>query len=332
MPFSPDEIEIKEFVPTLRGYGREEVRAYLRSVSEDVRRLEEQLEAAKSLGQLNEPSNVVRTSLKASVEPNPTSQTTTNANAEPTEAAEFANTAASEPLATLATTALSSADIAIVVGLKEALMELTEALARLSTQGILGGSSTRASNPTEQQPEVTGHQVSRSDAPDAHGNEKKTASLAPNFASASKLEPLFVHTKPQQVANSGLMRASVEPWVGVDRRGPERPWKSSQTSQRANASHSHADLLPATHSVTPVVPPPIQARADGQTNQPQQNSSARDHQNQNLIRAFLDGALGLGRNAKCVTTGTSDLTPSEQTATDTQTEMDNVVAFKRAAS
>jgi hypothetical protein len=28
MPFSPDEIEIKEFVPTLRGYGREEVRAY----------------------------------------------------------------------------------------------------------------------------------------------------------------------------------------------------------------------------------------------------------------------------------------------------------------
>jgi DivIVA domain-containing protein len=48
MPFTPDEIEIKEFVPTLRGYGREEVRAYLRSVSEDVRRLEIQLEEAKS--------------------------------------------------------------------------------------------------------------------------------------------------------------------------------------------------------------------------------------------------------------------------------------------
>lgn len=43
MTFSPDDIEIKEFVPTLRGYDRAEVRAYLRAVAEDVRRLEERL-------------------------------------------------------------------------------------------------------------------------------------------------------------------------------------------------------------------------------------------------------------------------------------------------
>lgn len=48
MAFSPDDIEIKEFVPTLRGYGREEVRAFLRSVAEDVRRLEEQLTDART--------------------------------------------------------------------------------------------------------------------------------------------------------------------------------------------------------------------------------------------------------------------------------------------
>ncbi len=43
MTFAPDDIEIKEFVPTLRGYDRAEVRAYLRAVAEDVRRLEERL-------------------------------------------------------------------------------------------------------------------------------------------------------------------------------------------------------------------------------------------------------------------------------------------------
>lgn len=48
MTFSPDDIEIKEFVPTLRGYSRDEVRAFLRSVSDDVRRLEEQLAEARS--------------------------------------------------------------------------------------------------------------------------------------------------------------------------------------------------------------------------------------------------------------------------------------------
>jgi DivIVA domain-containing protein len=39
MTFAPDDIELKEFVPTLRGYDRAEVRAYLRAVAEDYRRL-----------------------------------------------------------------------------------------------------------------------------------------------------------------------------------------------------------------------------------------------------------------------------------------------------
>jgi DivIVA domain-containing protein len=43
MTFAPDDIEIKEFVPTLRGYDRTEVRAFLRAVAEDVRRLEDRL-------------------------------------------------------------------------------------------------------------------------------------------------------------------------------------------------------------------------------------------------------------------------------------------------
>lgn len=44
MAFAPDDIEIKEFVPTMRGYDRAEVRSFLRAVAEDVRRLEEKLE------------------------------------------------------------------------------------------------------------------------------------------------------------------------------------------------------------------------------------------------------------------------------------------------
>jgi DivIVA domain-containing protein len=43
MTFAPDDIEIKEFVPTMRGYDRNEVRAFLRAVAEDVRRLEDRL-------------------------------------------------------------------------------------------------------------------------------------------------------------------------------------------------------------------------------------------------------------------------------------------------
>jgi DivIVA domain-containing protein len=43
MTFAPDDIEIKEFVPTMRGYDRTEVRAFLRAVAEDVRRLEDRL-------------------------------------------------------------------------------------------------------------------------------------------------------------------------------------------------------------------------------------------------------------------------------------------------
>ena len=46
MAFSPEEIENKEFLTTLRGYDRDEVRAFLKAVASDVR--VSQVEAASS--------------------------------------------------------------------------------------------------------------------------------------------------------------------------------------------------------------------------------------------------------------------------------------------
>ena len=42
MPFAPDEVEHKEFVPGVRGYRRSEVRSFLRTVAADVARLEDE--------------------------------------------------------------------------------------------------------------------------------------------------------------------------------------------------------------------------------------------------------------------------------------------------
>lgn len=39
MPFPPEEIETKRFVPAFRGYDRDEVDAFLRSVAADYRKL-----------------------------------------------------------------------------------------------------------------------------------------------------------------------------------------------------------------------------------------------------------------------------------------------------
>lgn len=70
MAFSPDDIEIKEFVPTLRGYGREEVRAFLRSVAEDVRRLEGQLVEVRTTSSVSTPTPDANPATAVSSTPN----------------------------------------------------------------------------------------------------------------------------------------------------------------------------------------------------------------------------------------------------------------------
>src|SRR5256885_8540419 len=42
VPFSPEEIESKEFLVVLRGYDKDEVGSFLRAVADDVRALTEQ--------------------------------------------------------------------------------------------------------------------------------------------------------------------------------------------------------------------------------------------------------------------------------------------------
>ena len=46
MPFTPEEIESKEFLVVLRGYDKEEVGSFLRAVAADVREIQEQAGAA----------------------------------------------------------------------------------------------------------------------------------------------------------------------------------------------------------------------------------------------------------------------------------------------
>ena len=43
VPFSPEEIESKEFLVVLRGYDKDEVGSFLRSVADDVRSLNDQI-------------------------------------------------------------------------------------------------------------------------------------------------------------------------------------------------------------------------------------------------------------------------------------------------
>src|SRR5947208_10105201 len=43
VPFSPEEIESKEFLVVLRGYDKDEVGSFLRAVADDVRSLTEQV-------------------------------------------------------------------------------------------------------------------------------------------------------------------------------------------------------------------------------------------------------------------------------------------------
>ena len=47
MPFSPDEIETKQFISTLRGFDKDEVSMFLRAVAADYRRAIERAEQAE---------------------------------------------------------------------------------------------------------------------------------------------------------------------------------------------------------------------------------------------------------------------------------------------
>ena len=49
MPFSPEEIESKEFLITLRGYDKDEVQAFLRAVAADYRGIVEDSRSADAL-------------------------------------------------------------------------------------------------------------------------------------------------------------------------------------------------------------------------------------------------------------------------------------------
>jgi DivIVA domain-containing protein len=343
MPFSPDEIEIKEFVPTLRGYGREEVRAYLRSVSEDVRRLEEQLEMAKSVAQLEKPRQATTVTAVEAQLVNPWSLT------EPDSVQFMASHAsASAPTPSVASSVLTAADAGLVVGLKEALTELTQAIARLSNQGLLGSQASVVrelfDHPSESALEF--------DIAEKTGS-KKLASIAPNFASDTKPEPPFVRAEPQRIANSGLPKTAAVSWDGEDRRRPTRPWKSTEAVQMTPAIHTETEMIEGANPCSLLTA--AQANSAPMAIFDTSRLTSRVEQNQNLIRTFLSGALG--RTRKTVESSPKDpsgyesrlessvqstiestskssfaLSPGKQTATHAQAEVDNVIAFKRAAS
>jgi DivIVA domain-containing protein len=333
MPFSPDEIEIKEFVPTLRGYGREEVRAYLRSVSEDVRRLEEQLKAAKSVAQPEKPSQATTVTDVEAPFVNPWSLP------EP-DSVQFP-TSVSAPAALFGSSVLTAADAGLVVGLKDALTELTQAIARLSTQGLLGSHTSvvhdLSSYPASSSAEfnVDGEKTS----------SNKLASIAPNFSTTAKPELPFVRVEPQRIANSGLPKTAAASWEGQDRRGPARPWKSTSTSQMAPSTQTQTEMTEGANLFSSLMGAPENSAATGIAEE--KPATSRAEQNQSLIRTFLSGALGLNRKtvgssrsdslgAASILKPTLELSltsnPGEHTAMDTQAEVDNVVAFNRAAS
>jgi DivIVA domain-containing protein len=377
MPFSPDEIEIKEFVPTLRGYGREEVRAYLRSVSEDVRRLEEQLAAAKSVAQTEKPSQAttvaaveaplvdpwslpesipsltgpISAALRVpSVGLIPTGKPDRGPNAVQLPAPVAS---ASVPTSSTATSVLTTTDAGLVVGLKDALTELTQAIARLSTQGLLGNHSSGV-------PELSSHPAGSSAEFNVNGEKtssNKLTSIAPNFATTAKPELPFVRVEPQRIVNSGLPKTAEDSWDGTDRRGPARPWKSTSASQMTPTTQTQTEMTEGANLFSSLMGAPENSAATGIAEG--SPTTSRADQNQSLIRTFLSGALGLNR--KTVDSSPSDslgaasilesslitslasspasslassLTsnPGECTAMDTQAEVDNVVAFKRAAS
>jgi hypothetical protein len=134
MHHAPDEIETEEFSPMLHGYSREDVQAYLRKVSEDVRRLEAQLEKADSVA----------------------AQTAKVVSAFATEAGQLTTACPQENLSPFAKVQASEGP-GFTIELKGALSELTDVLRRLGTPEtatsftVFGGSNIgaqRADEPT----------------------------------------------------------------------------------------------------------------------------------------------------------------------------------------
>lgn len=325
MPFSPDEIEIKEFVPTLRGYGREEVRAYLRSVSEDVRRLEDQLEAAKS-------SAPALPAKPIPVAPLAEQQDRSSPEVWSPEA---------EPLTgTFAPLGLATADVRLVADLRDALSELTQAIAQLRTQGL----AVQLTTVPEQTPAPLERQtIQRQPAP---------------ISTTVKLEPPFVHVKPLQVANSGLGKRDQVHWDGINRRGPQRPWNSAPVDQSSHTIVRETSLETSLVDSPQIVALHMDAGAfPVGTYDPVSTGESTDAQpidrelrNRSLIGTFLDRALGrnqtLDRDTSAVLSQTAVEPRIHKARLDHQAEspgsgqipksiahdLDNVVAFKRAAS
>jgi hypothetical protein len=188
----------------------------------------------------------------------------------------------------------------------------------------------------------------------------RLASIAPNFATAAKPEPPFVRVEPQRIANSGLPKTAATSWEGQDRRGPTRPWKSAAPSQVTPTTHTQTEMTEGATLFSSLMAAPENSPATGIAEG--SPATSRAEQNQSLIRTFLSGALGLNRRtvtSPSVSSGDASIlesspvsslasspesspasspelsltsNPGERTVIDTQAEVDNVVAFKRAAS
>ena len=306
MPFSPDEIEIKEFVPTLRGYGREEVRAYLRSVSEDIRRLEQQLEVAKSAGSNPVPSG-------ASKAPATTAPTVDSHSSSPKSGVD---------------------DHGLAHELKTALSELTQAVSSLGdrksrdpARNEPGRNEPARNEPARNEPgrnEPARNEPGRNDPGrndpgrntswDRHPRgrpdvfEIGSLPLAPTFDRKTRLEPRFETAKPaKQITNSRSATPSGTHWAGLDRRGQTRPWQTHRsTSSATNRSDFHAVYDPA--DVDPKFP------------------VDREQANRSLIGAYLDQALGRQSKELNIVEIEADRVGPEGS------DRENVVAFMRAVS
>jgi hypothetical protein len=309
---SPDNIEIKEVGPTLRGYGREEVLAFLRSVAENVRRLEEQLEAARST-----PCPVLT--------PNQSGQSSQSGQSGQSNSARFEHPATPIPQdqPAISETFGSGRDSsALVFELKDAISELSDAITRLRNQGALN-----TSEPTVQSNVVSG-QVADVAAPT--GSNGQHPVQQPSDQQARVQQALA----EQRFAGRLVVEQRLPDRPIVERRGPTRLWQSSRGASQAQGGSS-MDLSS--------VPPSLAPHAVTQTSSP-----TREHRNRNLIAAYLDSALGrrtdggVDRDKRSYATVVTLPDRSEQSriiattidpfALDPASNHENVVVLKRSAS
>jgi hypothetical protein len=228
------------------------------------------------------------------------------------------------PTTTFAPANLAAADLRLVTDLRDALFELTQAIAQLSTQGFQAqGLPAQMTPATDSIPAPL---------------ELQTIPQPSPISVPAKREPPFVHVKPPQVANSGLGKRDQAHWDGIDRRGPERPWNSApvvastnpivqetslQDSAQIVAHRLHTGAFPST-SYDPVLS--------------SENSDAlalnRELRNRSLIGSFLDGALHRNQrfDRDAAKRELSQSAVERQIDASLSDEVDNVVAFKRAAS